>query len=180
MHGDTNGTQLRQSVHGPIGEQHHQFVQRKNRSWTSHLVSLHRRYFLFWTSDEESLDNFIEHAQKFSEDKKMRSVIKFEVNKSTTTENFLDVAVSLKDQKLQSNLYSKPTNVFLYLNKTSNHPRHVTNNIPKGQFIRVRRICSEKADYYGIFLATYRTAFSLHFLERSVCLKLKSHTFFFL
>ena len=79
----------------------------------------------------------------------MKSTIKFEVNKSTAEVNFLDVTVSLKDRKLQSNLYSKPTDVFLYLNKASSHPRHVTNNIPKGQFIRIRRSCSEKADYFS-------------------------------
>ena len=88
--------------------------------------------FFIWTSGEESLNNFIEHAQQFSECQKMRSVIKFEVNKSTTSVNFLDVIVSLKEGKLYSNLYSKPTDAFLYLNKASNHPRHVTNNIPKG------------------------------------------------
>ena len=79
----------------------------------------------------------------------MKSVMKFEVNKSTTSVNFLDVTVSLEGGKLKSNLYSKPTDAFLYLNKASNHPRHVTNNIPKGQFIRIRRICSEKADYFA-------------------------------
>lgn len=105
--------------------------------------------FFIWTSGEESLDNFIEHAQKYSENQNMKSTIKFEVNKSTAAVNFLDVTVSLKDQKLQSNLYSKPTDAFLYLNKASSHPRHVTNNIPKGQFIRIRRICSEKADYFS-------------------------------
>ena len=105
--------------------------------------------FFIWTSGEVSLNNFIEHAQQFSESQKMRSVIKFEVNKSTTTVYFLDVTVSLKEEKLHSNLYSKPTDAFLYLNKASNHPRHVTNNIPKGQFIRIRRICSEKADYFS-------------------------------
>ena len=75
--------------------------------------------------------------------------MKFEVNKSTSGVNFLDSAVSLKDRKLKSNLYSKPTDAFLYLNKTSSHPKHVTNNIPKGQFIRIRRICSDKQDYHS-------------------------------
>ena len=35
----------------------------------------------------------------------------------------------------------------MYLNTSSNHPRHVIRNIPKGQLIRIRRICSHLADY---------------------------------
>ena len=35
----------------------------------------------------------------------------------------------------------------LYLNSKSSHPRHVIKNIPKGQFVRVRRICSEIEDF---------------------------------
>ena len=78
---------------------------------------------------------------------KMNSKIRFEVNKSTTTVNFLDVSVTLKDGLLKTNLYTKPTDAFMYLNKSSNHPKHVIDNIPKGQFIRTRRMCTEKEHY---------------------------------
>ena len=40
------------------------------------------------------------------------------------------------------------------MHKLSNHP----NNIPKGQFIRIRRICSEKDDYmnhWTVFLNSF-------------------------
>ena len=77
----------------------------------------------------------------------MRKLIKFEVNTSTTMVIFLDVSVTLKDGTLKTKLYTKPTDAFLYLHKSLNHPNHVINIIPKGQFIRIRRICSEKEDY---------------------------------
>ena len=77
----------------------------------------------------------------------MKSVIKFEVNISEHSVNFLDVTISLKDGKLITSLYTKPTNAHLYLNWNSSHPQHVLKNIPKGQFIRIKRICSEKNDF---------------------------------
>ena len=77
----------------------------------------------------------------------MRSNIKFEVNKSTDRVNFLDVSVEIKENVLKTTLFSKPTDAHLYLNKSSNHPRHVLKNLPKGQFIRIRRICSDLSEY---------------------------------
>ena len=61
---------------------------------------------------------------------------------------------------------------FLYLNTSSNHPKHVKRNIPKGQFIRVRRICSKNADFYKhcTTLASFfeKRGYNKIFLERSI------------
>ena len=97
--------------------------------------------FFIWTDGHETLNDFIKYNQQFSESNQMKSKIKFEVNTSTTMVTFLDVSVTLKDGTLKTKLYTKPTDAFLYLHKSSNHPNHVINNIPKGQFIRIRRIC---------------------------------------
>ena len=77
----------------------------------------------------------------------MKSKIRFEANMSKETVNFLDVQVSIQGKELKTALYSKPTDAHLYLNAKSSHPTHVIKNMPKGQFIRIRRICSEIADY---------------------------------
>ena len=98
---------------------------------------------------EEALEEFIQHNQNFSTSQKMKSDIHFEVNKSTSQVEFLDVKVILENGVLKTDLYTKPTDAFLYLNKTSDHPSHVTRNIPKGQFIRIRRICSDKKDFFS-------------------------------
>ena len=102
--------------------------------------------FLIWTSGEKSLEEFISHCQTYSKANGMRSNITFEVNKSINKVNFLDVCVELKANKLITSLYSKPTDSHLYLNYSSNHPKHVLKNLPKGQFIRIRRIRSEKSN----------------------------------
>ena len=77
----------------------------------------------------------------------MKSKIKFETNYSRESVNFLDVTVDLSDGKIKTSVYSKPTDSHLYLNRKSFHPTHVIKNLPNGQFIRVRRICSDIADF---------------------------------
>ena len=77
----------------------------------------------------------------------MKSKIKFEIHLSTNEVHFLDVTVSLNHGKIRTTLFTKPTDSHFYLNTSSCHPSHVVKNIPKGQFIQLRRICSRKSDY---------------------------------
>ena len=91
----------------------------------------------------------------------MSSDIKFEVNKSEDKVNFLDVTVSIGNGLIQISVYTKSTDAHLFLNSTSCHPDHVIRNLPKGQFIRYRRICSNDT----IFNQQSRTLKS-HFLKR--------------
>ena len=66
---------------------------------------------------------------------------------SSESVNFWDVQVSIKENKIKTSLYSKLTDSHLYLNSKSCHPRHVIKNMPEGQFICIRRICSEEVDF---------------------------------
>ena len=91
----------------------------------------------------------------------MKSKIKFETSISKESVNFLDVTVKLSDGEIKTSVYSKPTDAHLYLNSRSCHPNHVVKNIPKGQFIRVRRICSDIADF-----DSYATTMKSHFMSR--------------
>ncbi len=104
--------------------------------------------FFIWTDGVESLNDFIDFIQNYSDNNKMKSSMKFESNISSTEVNFLDVKVRFNNGILETDLYTKPTDAFLYLNSSSNHPKHVKSNIPKGQFIRIRRICSTKEDFF--------------------------------
>ena len=61
--------------------------------------------------------------------------------------SFLDARVMLKNGKISTSVYSKPIDSHLYLSQASNHPKHMINNIPKSQFLRLRRICSETPDF---------------------------------
>ena len=103
--------------------------------------------FFVWNHGEETLKDFIDFCDKYSSSKKMKSNIRYESNASSESVNFLDVQVKLVENSLVTNLYSKPTDAHLYLNANSSHPSHVIRNIPKGQFIRVRRICSRDESF---------------------------------
>ena len=77
----------------------------------------------------------------------MKSVIKFEISQSTKTINFLDVCIKLNQQTLCTTVFSKPSGAHSYLNPKSWHPEHMIKNIPKSQFLRLRKICSDTSDY---------------------------------
>ena len=103
--------------------------------------------FFIWHHDDKSLQDFLTFCNAYSNEKKMKSNIRFETNSSTVSVNFLDVTLNKSGNIVKTSLYSKPTDAHLYLDAKSSHPPHIVQNIPKGQFIRVRRICSEDADF---------------------------------
>ena len=117
--------------------------------------------FCIWTGGKENLQKFIEFVQNYSKNKKMKSDIQFTFNQSTEEVNFLDVCVKLNEGDISTTVYSKPTDSQLYLNSNSNHPRHVIRNIPKSQFLRLKRICSNPADF-----AQKASTYAQYFISR--------------
>ena len=83
--------------------------------------------------------------------------MKYKTHQSTDSVNFLDVEVRIRNNTIQTSVFSKPTDAHLYLNSSSCLPSHVTRNIPKGQFTRIRRICTNIEDYiqHGRQLSKY-------------------------
>ncbi len=62
--------------------------------------------------------------------------------------NFLDLTIYKgDDNKLQTTLVRKPTDCNSLLHYGSFHPFHLKNNIPFGQFQRLRRICDLDSDF---------------------------------
>ncbi|GFR76685.1 hypothetical protein ElyMa_005807200 [Elysia marginata] len=92
--------------------------------------------FLIWTHGRTKLESFIAHANTF------HATIKFTSNISDTQIPFLDVMVSLYNNTLHTDLYSKPTDAFNYLHWSSCHPFHTKSSIPYSLAFRLRRICS--------------------------------------
>ncbi|GFS07801.1 hypothetical protein ElyMa_001258700 [Elysia marginata] len=92
--------------------------------------------FLIWTHGRAKLESFIAHANTF------HPTIKFTSNISDTQIPFLDVMVSLKNNTLHTDLYSKPTDTFNYLHWSSCHPFHTKSSIPYSLAFRLIRICS--------------------------------------
>ena len=53
----------------------------------------------------------------------------------------------LGTHKIESTLYTKPTDSHAYLRYNSSHPRSCKDNIPYSQLLRIKKICSNINDY---------------------------------
>ena len=85
--------------------------------------------FLIWEHGEESLKLFLGKINK------IHPTIKFTA----------DVKVIMKDEKIITDLYFKPTDTHQYLDSSSCHRYHCKKSIPYSQTLRLNRICSDNA-----------------------------------
>lgn len=60
--------------------------------------------------------------------------------------NFMDLTISIVDGKVVTTLYKKKRNLYLYIPPHSSHPTGVLTGLVFGQILRVRCLCSHKAD----------------------------------
>ena len=64
------------------------------------------------------------------------------------TFDFLDVEVLLgPENQIETNLFEKDSNAYMYLHTKSNHPKQTKQKIAYGLALRARRICSKDEDY---------------------------------
>lgn len=69
--------------------------------------------------------------------------IKLTYKTGRTNIDFLDLMLQVNDEGfVHSDLQRKPTATNSLLHAESSHPKHLIRNIPVGQFLRIRRICS--------------------------------------
>ena len=97
--------------------------------------------FCIWQHGETELKKFTNHLNG------VHGTIKFTVETSNTSINFLDTTVMIRDQELETTLYVKPTDRNNYLPFDSAHPYHCKKGLPYGQFLRIRSICSTEKDF---------------------------------
>ncbi len=117
--------------------------------------------FFVWTHGAEKLNEFIEHLNSCT------SFFRFTKEVSNTMVTFLDTKVIIKNNRLITDLYQKPTDSHNYLMYDSAHPQACKDSIPYSQFLRIRRICSEEDDFIGHCLNLIR-----HFRRRGYPIKL--------
>jgi len=86
-------------------------------------------------------NEFIHKANAF------HKTITFTSEISNENHVFLDTVSCIEGSQLVTDLYSKPSDSPQYLLPTSCHPRHCCKNIPCSLALRIRRICSQEADY---------------------------------
>ena len=60
---------------------------------------------------------------------------------------YLNTRAYIKNSKIQTTLYTKPSDTCAYTVPSSCHPKHVCMNIPNGVAMTIKRICSEESEY---------------------------------
>ena len=108
-------------------------------------ISLWLRYiddvFLLWNGTAASLLEFHRLLNTWNKH------LQFTIEHSPDSIHFLDVSVYKHNNKLHSTIYRKPTDRNTLLHASSYHPSHLKDNLPVGQFMRLRRLCSNKRDF---------------------------------
>lgn len=96
---------------------------------------------VIWKGGEDMFNKFVIELNG------IYSTIKFNPEHSHVSIPFLDVLIKVDEKgNLTTSLYNKPTDRNTILRYDSAHPRHLTDNLPISQFLRVLRICSEEDD----------------------------------
>ena len=91
-------------------------------------------------TDLVTLNNYIDFIKNFNPALKYTGEIGKEVN-------MLDTTLNVGTHKIESTLYTKPTDSHAYLRYNSSHPRSCKDNIPYSQLLRIKKICSNINDY---------------------------------
>ena len=94
-----------------------------------------------WTHGEEKLKLFLDDLNKYPPN------INFTHESNKECINFLDLTVSLLDNKVSTDLYIKPTDRHQYFHYSSSHPDHTKKSLVYNQTLRLNRICSVEANF---------------------------------
>ena len=118
-------------------EKHVYTYDLQSKAWLRYIDDI----FCIWQHGPTELGKFVTHLNEVHE------TIKFTVEKSWESINFLDTTVIKSNNVLTTTLYVKPTDRNNYLPFDSAHPLHCKRGLPYGQFLRIRRICSSEAEF---------------------------------
>ena len=123
---------------GEFEEKHiYNLIKEKTKKYLRFIDDI----FLVWTASEQELLNF--HTTINS----VHPSIKFTMEYSKEKINYLDTTVFIKDSKLVTKTFKKPTDRSAYLHNKSYHPSSLKTNIPYGQALRLKKICTSNKDY---------------------------------
>ncbi|KAL7502226.1 hypothetical protein ACHAXN_000240, partial [Cyclotella atomus] len=66
--------------------------------------------------------------------------------KPSTSINFMDLTITIKNGRLHCTIYEKEQNLYLYIPPHSSHPKGVLTGLIFGQVLRLRRLCTLSTD----------------------------------
>ncbi|XP_041424973.1 uncharacterized protein LOC121395471 [Xenopus laevis] len=96
---------------------------------------------IIWDGPRETFMDMVEQANT------AHKTVKFTMEVSDTAINFLDVQIKLENNSLSTNLYRKEMDRNNLLHRKSFHNPQTLNAIPKGQYMRAKKIASSNTGY---------------------------------
>ena len=99
------------------------------KNWKQYLNDC----FIIWDGRLDKIENFLEILQNLHKN------IKFTIEVSKKSTSVLDIHSTVRDHKITTEIYRKPTDIQQYVDCRSCHPTHTKSNIP---FNLARRICT--------------------------------------
>ena len=90
---------------------------------------------------EEDLRQFHEFASSFHPN------LEYTWSVSTDKLPFLDICMKPQANRIATSIHYKATDSHSYLNFSSSHPYSCKSSIPYSQFLRLRKICSDDAEW---------------------------------
>uniref|UniRef100_A0A8C5QJ44 Reverse transcriptase domain-containing protein n=1 Tax=Leptobrachium leishanense TaxID=445787 RepID=A0A8C5QJ44_9ANUR len=120
--------------------------------WEESFLSLYpenlvcyKRYiddiFLIWKGGENLLREFLVTLDQNSRGIKLTTIW------SNTHINFLDLSIHIQDNRIKTETFFKTVDVNSFIEKTSCHLPQWLDGVPKGQFLRIRRNCTDLEAY---------------------------------
>ena len=115
----------------------------------SHCLWLYRRFiedvFGVWLVDEDPQQNK-QNWTDFCTDLNAWYGLEWKSTTPSNTYNFMDLTISIVNNRIHTTLYEKEMNLYLYIPPHSSHPKGVFTGLIFGQVLRIRRLCSTPSD----------------------------------
>lgn len=109
-------------------------------------IALWKRYiddiFMIWQDTSDTLGHFLHWLNNNC------SRLAFTLSHNKSSISFLDLNIKHTEGKLITSLFRKPTERNTLLRYDSYHPRALRDSLPYSQFLRIRRNCYLKEDYF--------------------------------
>ena len=105
--------------------------------------------FFIWTENEESLEKFLEEINKFHPN------LTFTYEKSKEKINLLDLVIKIKEGRIITDLYCKPTDDHQYLHYDSRHTDHIKKLIIFSQILHDLNVHGEDLNVHVEDLKTW-------------------------
>eukprot|EP00956_Cyclotella_meneghiniana_P015303 scaffold23289_cov74-Cyclotella_meneghiniana.AAC.1 len=103
-------------------------------------------FYLRFIDDGKDPEIAMEQFTQFKQEMNAWFGLEWTFTEPASTVNFMDLTISIVNGRIETTLFEKAQNLYLYIPPHSSHPKGVTTGLIMGQVLRIRRLCSKRAD----------------------------------